>query len=147
MQLWHFLRTVLSASFIFLAGMPAQSQTYSVLYTFTGQGDGAGPRGASLTMDRAGNLYGGTVVLGYRGGQCANDGCGTIFKMGRRPSGWTFSTLYQFHGDDGVRPEQILAFAPDGALYGTTQSGGQYRDGVVFRLQPPANPCRSGACY
>ena len=48
----------------------ALAQTYTVLHTFTGGADGAGPY-AGLTMDRAGNLYGTTESGGKEGGICS----------------------------------------------------------------------------
>src|SRR5664279_877085 len=98
---------------------PAEAQTYSVLYTFSGHEDGAGPRGGGLIMDGAGNLYGATVAGGTN--NCSG-GCGTIFKMSPGESGWDFASLYRFKGGaDGIRPEQVIGFGPDGGLYGTTQ--------------------------
>ena len=44
----------------------SQAQTYTVLHTFTGGGDGAEPVGG-VSIDHAGNLYGAT----YYGGQDA----------------------------------------------------------------------------
>ena len=42
---------------------PAQAQTYSVLYTFTGEADGGNPYGGVI-LDATGNLYGTTFVRG-----------------------------------------------------------------------------------
>src|ERR1039458_6355570 len=92
---------------------PAEAQTYSVLYTFSGREDGAGPRGGGLIMDSAGNLYGTAVAGGTHG---CSVGCGTVFKMSPRESGWVFSTLYRFQGGvDGSFPEQVLGFGSVGA--------------------------------
>jgi len=70
----------------------AQAQTLSVLHTFTGGADGAGPVG--LTIDAAGNLYGTTGSGGLAG--CEVFGCGIVFKLSRAGSGWTLSPLYTF---------------------------------------------------
>src|SRR5271167_3666639 len=51
----------------------AQAQTFTVLHTFTGGGDGADSL-AGLTFDRAGNLYGTTHSGGTSSG-------GTVFKL------------------------------------------------------------------
>jgi uncharacterized repeat protein (TIGR03803 family) len=51
----------------------------TVLYTFTGGADGAGPTGG-LIFDAKGNLYGTT----YNGGDlnlCYSGGCGVVFKL------------------------------------------------------------------
>src|SRR6185369_11820998 len=51
----------------------------SVLYSFTGGGDGGNPT-SSLVMDAKGNLYG-TTSLGGAGGGCAGRGCGSVFEF------------------------------------------------------------------
>jgi uncharacterized repeat protein (TIGR03803 family) len=132
---------------------PVQAQTFKVLHTFTGGTDGGLPvRG--LTMDRAGNLYGTTVDGGYYGGDCANYGCGSAFKLVRSGSGWIFDTLYDFQGGyDGVHPSSRPVLGPDGSIYGTTYKGGMgtcdpYGDacGMVFKLTPPPVACKSALC-
>ena len=61
---------------------PAQAQSYHVIYNFTGGQDGAYLE-AGLT-ERGGSLYG----TAYAGGS-ANSG--TVFKLARNGSGWTFA--------------------------------------------------------
>ncbi len=137
-----------------LSLLPAQqapAQTLTVLHAFSGGADGATPIGSGLSIDRAGNLYGGTGTGGLQGSQCyGGSTCGTIFKLTRGSSGWTFDTLYSFHGSDGASPDAPLVFGPDGALYGTTFYGGStgcdYGCGNVFRLQPPPTFCASVSC-
>jgi uncharacterized repeat protein (TIGR03803 family) len=119
----------------------AQQGTLDVLHPFTGGADGALPF-AGLTMDRAGNLYGTANV-----GGSAGSGHGTVFKLKRSGSGWTFGVLYAFTGNlDGGGPEARVIFGPNGNLYGTTTGGGPDNHGVVFRLSPPASFCRSISC-
>ena len=133
----------------------AQAQTFTVLHNFTEGADGASPY-AGLTMDKAGNLYGtasaGGMLLDY-----CSAGCGTVFKLARTNSGWTFSPLYSFgisSGSGGFDPIAGVAIGPDGNLYGTTHfaasGGGQYCSlpgcGTVFKLQPPATVCKSVLC-
>jgi uncharacterized repeat protein (TIGR03803 family) len=50
----------------------------TVLYSFTGKADGAGPE-AGLLRDAAGNLYGTTSDGGDL--SCGFSGCGTVFKV------------------------------------------------------------------
>ena len=79
----------------------AQAQTFSVSHTFTGGQDGRSPD-AGLTIDRGGNLYG-TTYAGGTGAACAF-GCGTVFKVSHKGTGWIFSPLYSFTGgNDGLR--------------------------------------------
>src|SRR5262245_39087934 len=64
---------------LFSPGRELQAQTFSVLYSFTGQADG-GNSTAGLVRDAAGNIFGTTRY----GGDLAcfpPDGCGTIFKL------------------------------------------------------------------
>jgi uncharacterized repeat protein (TIGR03803 family) len=50
------------------------------------------------------------------------------------------SVVHEFHhdpnGDEGAYPGGV-AVAPDGSLYGTTEAGGRYGAGTVFRFKPP----------
>jgi len=100
------------------------SDNVSVLYSFTGQPDGASPY-AALIRDSAGNLYGTTIAGG--GGSCvgvagAPDGCGTVFKLDA--SGHE-TLLHSFTGSpDGAEPYAGLIADQAGNLYGATSFGG-----------------------
>ncbi len=149
------LATVLTLLFpIFLFSLlaftpqPAQGQTYRIIYNFTGGLDGGQPY-AGLTMDTAGNLYGTTWIGGYTGGACANSGgCGTVFNLSNRGSGWALRPLYAFQGsNDGAQPEARVVFGPGGSLYGTTADNYTNNGtGTVFNLRPPATACRTALC-
>jgi len=146
-----FCRSAAIVGTLFVLSVMAQAQTLTVLHAFTGGSDGASPGGTGVTIDRAGNLYGGAGFGGLSGPQCYSAGtCGTIFKLARRGSSWTFDLLYSFHGPDGATPNAPLVFGPDGALYGSTFFGansGCYNGcGNVFRLQPPPTFCPSVQC-
>ena len=119
---------------------PAQAQTFKVIHTFTGGGDGANPY-AGLTMDQAGNLYG-TASLG------GGSGNGTVFRVSKKGSGWVFTPLYSFQGPpDGANPEARVVFGPDGILYGTTSFGGGCGGcGTVFTLKPYPTACTTALC-
>ena len=123
----------------------AQAQAFSVLHNFGGRGDGSYPYDG-LTMDRAGNFYGTT----YEGG---SNGQGTVFKLSKHNGVWIFSSIYSFRGgNDGAFPYSGVTVGPDGALYGTTSSGGHGAPhcaggcGTVYRLTPPANVCQRTSC-
>jgi uncharacterized repeat protein (TIGR03803 family) len=106
----------------------AQAQTYNVIYTFTGNGDGGYPL-AGLVMDKAGNLYGTTSS----GGSFPNYS-GVVFEM---TQGGQESVLYSFGGGtDGAKPEASLLIDSVGNLYGTTYAGGAYGFGTVFKVSP-----------
>jgi hypothetical protein len=125
--------------------------TENVLYSFQGLADNPGPDGSdpsgSLIFDGQGNLYG-TAVFGGAG----NPGCGVVFELsppGAASSTWTQTVLYKFGGPpaDGCNPNGSLAMDANGALYGTTWSGGPSLSptcptgcGTTFQLVPPAAP-------
>ena len=123
----------------------AQAQTFNVIHTFTGGDDGYQPTG-TLTLDRAGNLYGTTTDLG---------GPGTVFQLKRSNGNWILNSLYTFlNSNDGFMPLGGVVFGPNGTLYGTTYQGGtgsgggqcQQGCGTVFNLTPPARACRTALC-
>jgi uncharacterized repeat protein (TIGR03803 family) len=123
----------------------AQSQTFQVIYNFTGARDGSYPH-AGLSMDRAGDLYGTTVDGGAYG-------LGMVFKLSRGRSSWVLSPLHSFAGgSDGGNPYARVVFGPDGSLYGTTNAAGNsgcYQGvgcGTVIRLSPPPRACTTVLC-
>jgi uncharacterized repeat protein (TIGR03803 family) len=106
----------------------------TVLYNFCSKSncsDGSEPF-AGLIFGSDGALYG-TTALGGTHNQ------GTVFKL--KPTG-TETVLYNFgsQSNDGSGPEATLIFGSDGALYGTTFSGGTSGNGTVFKLTPAATP-------
>ena len=146
----------LALAIAFVLTVAAQAQTFTVLHTFTGGADGSEPSAGGLTSDKAGNLYGTAGFGGQYTSSCnwggSETGCGTVYKMTRKGSGWIFSVLYSFNGEtDGYVPDQIVSFGRDGSLYGSTYWGpgtacGGNGCGTVFKLQPPATACRTALC-
>ena len=102
----------------------------TVLYSFTGQADGAKPE-AALAMDAAGNLYGTTTAGG-------SNGNGTVFKLTvpKKANGkWKEKVLYSFgSGTDGTTPVSGVTLDSKGNIYGTASAGGSYGFGTVFEL-------------
>jgi uncharacterized repeat protein (TIGR02543 family) len=102
----------------------------STIYAFTSRTEGFDPSGL-LARDSAGNLYGTT----YGGGAYDESGSylGTVFKIS--PSG-TKTTLYSFgqSANDGETPYGSVILDSSGNLYGTTEYGGAYGDGTLFRI-------------
>jgi uncharacterized repeat protein (TIGR03803 family) len=96
---------------------------FVTLFSFNGT-NGATPK-AGLTEGLDGALYGTT---GY-GGASAD---GTVFKIAKDGTG--FATLFSFNGANGAGPEAALLEGSDGALYGTTFSGGAGNEGTVFKI-------------
>jgi len=104
------------------------SGTENVLYSFDGS-DGASPV-AGLTFDKTGNLYGTT----FSGGPY---GHGNVFKLTPSSGGWKESVLYTFTGGvNGGYPDAGVIVDKSGNVYGTTQGGGAYDGGTVFKLKP-----------
>ncbi len=121
---------VLLALVLIAARPPAQAQTETVLYNFTGGSDGGSPQ-SRLTFDSAGNLYGTTNSGGL--------GYGTVFELSPNGNGgWNETVLYSFTGGaDGANPNYCyVTFDSVGNLYGTAYGGGANGYGVVFKLSP-----------
>jgi uncharacterized repeat protein (TIGR03803 family) len=101
----------------------------NVLYYFCSKKncrDGDAPIG-TLIADKAGNLYGTTLVGG-------KNGRGVVFKL--TPSK-VESVLWNFGGaNDGVEPYAGLVVDTSGNFYGTTLSGGTSNAGTVYELPP-----------
>jgi len=138
-----------AAGTVFKLAPPAQpggAWTETVLYSFTGGTDGNSPQ-AGLVRDDKGNLYGTTP---YGGEFCSSPvnygGCGVVFMVDRAGKE---TVLYNFcpngqsvYGScpDGLYPTAALIQDAAGNLYSTTQLGGAYGQGTVFKLAPPAQP-------
>lgn len=107
-----------------VATQSARAQTFTVLHSFSGPPDGAGPEGG-LVPDSAGNLYGTTANGGVHS-------LGTVFKLdttGRE------TALHSFTGqEDGAHPLYVTLIQDStGYLYGTTYEAG-HGYGVIFKL-------------
>jgi uncharacterized repeat protein (TIGR03803 family) len=112
----------------------------SLLYSFQGGSDGADPW-STLVRDSAGNLYGTTTVGGnFANNYCAQNGCGTVFKIDA--TGY-HTVLHTFSGPDGATPLEGLVRDAAGNLYGTTGAGGSsgcdVGCGVIYKIDPAGN--------
>ena len=119
------------------AAIPAQAQTYKVVYNFGSHTNdpitpGAGPN--FIAQGRDGNLY----SMSWQGG---SDGRGAAFKV--TPSG-KLTVLANFVISNGDYPIGGLTLGADGNLYGTTNQGGDPNCnlglgcGTVLKLTPAA---------
>jgi uncharacterized repeat protein (TIGR03803 family) len=110
----------------------------SVLYSFKGGDDGAGPLG--IVSDASGNLFG----VAPAGGATFE---GTVYELSPSTSGngWKFRLVHTFKGaanGDGESPYGTLILGKAGDLYGTTFLGGDATClsgsgcGTVFALKP-----------
>jgi uncharacterized repeat protein (TIGR03803 family) len=99
----------------------------SILYSFTGNGDGGANGG--LVLDDTGNIYGTT-----NWGTGCQYGCGTVFELTRSHGQWVEKVFF-FNGTTGESPIPGLVRDSQGNLYGVTSFGGGDNDGVVFKLE------------
>jgi uncharacterized repeat protein (TIGR03803 family) len=115
----------------------------TVLHVFHSS-DGYNPTG--LVQAKDGSFYGTT----WRGGQPSGGGGGTLFRIN---SAGTMTILHAFVGGfaccDAAGPAAQPVQASDGRLYGTTGSGGDYRDiehqggfGTVYQFDPATQALR-----
>jgi uncharacterized repeat protein (TIGR03803 family) len=118
----------------------------TVLHTFLGDSDGAGP-GSVLVSDAAGNLYGTTTNGGDKSCNSLESCGGVIFELSPTAQGWKESVLYRFgpNNNRGLTvPMAGLVLDSFGNLYGTTVEGGSsncgsYGCGTVYMLSPTGN--------
>ena len=104
----------------------------NVIYSFAGDEDGE-YADTDLAIDKAGNLYGTTVLGG-------DFGSGTVFQLSPSPNGWVHTVLYSFTGSaDGGEPYKGVTLDAEGNLYGTAVTGGsgscEGGCGVAYKLE------------
>jgi uncharacterized repeat protein (TIGR03803 family) len=104
------------------------SGQFTTLYRFTGGNDGKTPAIADLLETDDGSFLGATMSAGP-------GGYGTIFRI--TPDG-VFTLVHGFVGRpaDGAEPRTALVHATDGNFYGSTESGGAFNEGTIFRVSP-----------
>jgi uncharacterized repeat protein (TIGR03803 family) len=112
------------------------SGALTTLYSFCALAtcaDGSFPE-SGLVLATDGNLYGTTSDGGF-------DNAGTFFRVTRAGK---LTTLYSFCGKiyctDGLHPFGPLIQATDGNFYGTTEFGGTYDYGTVFKMSAHGAP-------
>jgi uncharacterized repeat protein (TIGR03803 family) len=112
------------AGIVFKLSPPKTSGAWTekILYTFQGGADGSQPF-TGVTLDKAGNVYGGTL----RGG--THIGSGTIFKL-TAANGYAKTILHNFTlTDPAVDIPNTPIIDANGNLYGTTEY-------ALFKLTP-----------
>jgi len=126
-------RSILIASaFLGFSAAIALSQTFTKLVDFTNL-NGADPFHTSLIQGFDGNLYG-TTAYGGKFSCPPNGGCGTVFSL---TEDGKITRNFSFNGFDGAYPFGGLIQASNGALFGTTSSGGlSGAGGSVFEFTP-----------
>lgn len=131
---------VLAFAVLVVGSVVARAQTETVLYSFGGAPDGAGPSG--LVSDSSGDLFGTTGAGGLSsslGGAPCFSGCGTVFELIKSSSGYTERVLYSFTDStgigDGDTPSSGLIMDAAGNLYGETRNGSTSGAGTVFEME------------
>jgi uncharacterized repeat protein (TIGR03803 family) len=102
--------------------------TEKVLHSFNVAGKGAGPN-AGVDLDMAGNLYGTT-----EGGGTYEDG--DVFELIPNNGKWKYREIHSFHSSDGYSPDGGVILDGAGNIFGTTNGGGVYGAGAVFKITP-----------
>lgn len=106
----------------------------TVLYNFDGPGDGGQPQ-TGVVFDRAGNLYGTTVVGG-------TGNSGNVFKLtppAQAGQAWTETILHPFAFNvEGTPGLSLPLLEAGGKLLGTSAGGTQHL-GEIWELAPPAD--------
>ena len=106
----------------------------TAIHQFHGGADGATPLDR-LAIDANGSLYGATS-------QGGPSNAGTVYRLdppGVAGAHWSKVTLYDFGGgSDGSGPQGGVLLDGAGALYGTTDLGGEKGVGTLYKLTPAA---------
>jgi uncharacterized repeat protein (TIGR03803 family) len=112
---------------LFVAGIVSrsQAQTYSILYSFTGNADGSGPY-SPLLRNSTGDIFGATAD----GGEW---GAGALFKLS---SSGKETVLANFSNSpvSGGTPTGNIARDSAGNFYGTTNLGGASQAGSIYKV-------------
>jgi uncharacterized repeat protein (TIGR03803 family) len=102
--------------------------SFQVLHSFSGN-DGENPYGTLLNL--SGELIGTTSVGGPGGG-------GTLFQLSEQNGVWHEQILFNFSNVKGAKPLSGVVAAPNGVLYGLTETGGiaGVEGGVAYQITP-----------
>src|ERR1700719_3538357 len=135
-RLSRFAMLAIAMIFLIAAATPiARAQTYTVLYNFspgTKNGDPSNPQYTGIiAQGQDGNLYSTTPVGGAFGE-------GVLFKI--TPSG-TLTHVFDFNYPNGApyTPFSGLTLGKDANFYGTTEAGGTFNLGTVFKSSASGN--------
>jgi uncharacterized repeat protein (TIGR03803 family) len=133
---------------------PIEDRRGNLFLTTSGSAIGDADNGAAVEFSPEGSSYGVARVFGFSGtvgsGESASflevkkklytvtvgGGAYSVGNIIRLTPRFRESDLYDFGGSqaDGKYPDGPLVADPSGALYGTTNSGGQLSNGIVFKF-------------
>jgi uncharacterized repeat protein (TIGR03803 family) len=97
----------------------------TVLHSFGGSGDGAGPVSALLNL--GGTLYGTTYASG-------TSGSGTVFQIDATTGAESVVSLFVNDSAQGDFPQQAGLVNVGGTLYGVSPAGTGVSDGVIYKV-------------
>jgi uncharacterized repeat protein (TIGR03803 family) len=128
---------MLALAALLLAAASGSAQVISPLYTFNTNDAVAVTEGLLLS----GNTLYGTALAPDSGGKIGAPGpSGTVFKLNTDGTGFTNLFIFGYAGNpyrvtntDGATPRAGLVLSSN-TLYGTTEEGGFYTEGVVFAV-------------
>jgi uncharacterized repeat protein (TIGR03803 family) len=99
---------------------------FTTIYSFTG---GYGGPYNKLTLIN-GTLYGSTEAEGEHG-------FGSVFKLARENGKWIFTDLHDFTGGNGGAASYgSVAVDSQGNVFGATNEGGKWNQGIIFEITP-----------
>ena len=96
-----------------------------IIFRFDAPEHGLNPT-AQLLEQPDGFFYG---VAPYEG----DYGFGTLFKL--KKDGSDFAVVHHFQQESGANPSSSVIAGTDGFLYGVTEMGGAYNNGVIYRVK------------
>jgi uncharacterized repeat protein (TIGR03803 family) len=102
---------------------PRHTKTTVHFFGGSAKHDGAGSYG-DVIINRHGDIFGTTSAGGKRNSTCPQ-GCGIVFRLAGKQTGYSEEILYSFTaGTDGGFPQDGLVANARGDLFGTTPGGG-----------------------
>ncbi|MCC6493022.1 MAG: hypothetical protein IT424_08370 [Pirellulales bacterium] len=125
---------VLGTAIVAIAAAAHGAPALTTLASFDGFNHGESPL-AELFVGLDGNLYGTTQKGGAFGP--SDNSYGTAFLVDVNSN--SLKTIASFDGSGGIHPRSGLVADAAGNLYGTTERGGEFGAGAVFRLDPVTN--------
>jgi len=108
------------------ACISVSAQPYTVLHNF---GSKAGDPSQPVPPGTIAQSRGGVMLTTAPD----PDATGKVFRIYTNGS---VQVLHQFNGSDGSLPVSGLTLAIDGQFYGTTQTGGKFNFGTIFKMSP-----------
>jgi uncharacterized repeat protein (TIGR03803 family) len=119
------LLSILRIALLFAVSPTLYAQTYTVLYSFgSTSGDPKWPDySGTIAQSRGGNLF-------STAGGATSDFFGSAYRI---TPGGSLKIVHSFKVADGM-VHAGLTLATDGRYYGTTQAGGTYGNGSIFKM-------------